>query len=131
MVVTGDAHEFWLNELTDKDGAKFGMELGTSSVSSETLGAFLGDATSDYALLMTQSNSDVRYYNPVHQGYIDLHLQKDRATARMTAIDTVKSTDYGAFETARFTIKPTRSTLKASNPKGLNLKQRALFNGLG
>jgi len=34
LVLTGDAHEFWLNDLTSESGTKLGMEVVTSSVSS-------------------------------------------------------------------------------------------------
>ena len=131
LVLTGDAHEFWANDLTDDNGTQMGVEIGTSSVSSETLAAFLKDASEDYGLLMTQSNPDVRYYNLLTQGYIELTVKPDRAEVKMIAIDNVITQEYGAFETAAFTIRPTKSTLKLSTPKGLNMKQRALFTGLG
>ena len=108
-----------------------GVEMGTTSVTSETLKAFMGSTTEDYALLLTQSNPDVRYYNPMHNGYLDINFQRDKADAKLMAVDTVADTNYGVFEAAQFTIKPTKTSLKFSNPKGLNLKQRALFNGLG
>ena len=131
LVVTGDAHEFWVNDLTNNDGVQMGVEIGTTSVSSETLAAFLGEATADYALLMTQSNPDVRYYNALHNGYTDLRFTPKKATAHLIAIDTVTETDYGAFEAARFTVKPAKETLKITDAKGLNMKQKALFAGLG
>jgi phosphodiesterase/alkaline phosphatase D-like protein len=131
LVITGDAHEFWINDLVNDDDKKMGIEIGTSSVSSETLKAFLGPDTADYALLMTQTNQDVRYYNPQYQGYVDLEFTKRKATARLIAVDTVSTPDYGAFEVAKFTVRPTKSTLKFTSPKGLNLKQRVLFSGLG
>ncbi len=130
-VITGDAHEFWVNDLKDDQGVKMGVEIGTSSVSSETLANFMGGATEDYALLITQSNPDVRYYNPLNRGYVDISFEHDRAQARLISVDNVLSQDYGVFEAAAFTIRPTKTSLKLSSPKGLNLKQRALFNGLG
>ena len=131
LVVTGDAHEFWVNDLTNDDGVQMGVEFGTTSVSSETLAAFLGEATADYALLMTQSNPDVRYYNALYNGYTDLRFTPKKAVAHLIAIDTVTEMDYGAFEAARFTVRPAKDTLKITEAKGLNLKQKALFSGLG
>ncbi|MGJ8562631.1 MAG: alkaline phosphatase D family protein [Alphaproteobacteria bacterium] len=130
FVITGDAHEFWVNDLTDSEGTTMGVEVGATSVSSETLASFMGDATADYALLMTQSNPDVRYYNPQNNGYLDLEFRPDRAEARLLAVDNVLSQDYGVFQSAAFTIRPTKTSLKFTKPQGLNLKQRALFNGL-
>jgi len=107
------------------------VECVTSSVSSKTLTAYLGDATADYSLLLTQSNPDARYYNALYNGYIDFTLTRNKGTVRMVGVSTVKSQSYEAFEAARFTLKPFKGSIKLSSPKGLNLKQRALFSGLG
>ena len=131
VVLTGDAHEFWLNDLTSETGEKVGVECVTSSVSSKTLTSYLGSATADYSLLLTQSNPDARYYNALHNGYIDFSLTRRRGTVRMMGVSTVKAQDYEVFRTARFTLKPYKGSVKVSSPKGLNLKQRALFSGLG
>jgi alkaline phosphatase D len=131
LVVTGDAHEYWANNLTKNDGTKMGVELGTSSVSSETLKAFMGDTVKDYALLMTRANPDVRYYNAETSGYIDLTLTPSKGRARFVAVDRTDSTDYTAFEAAAFDIQKNKASLKLDNPKGLDVKQRLLFNGLG
>lgn len=132
VVLTGDAHEFWVNELTsEKDDNKVGVELVTSSVSSQTLLAYLGDATADHNLLLTQSNADARYYNALVSGYIDLRLSEKKIKTRMVGVSTVLSRDYEAFEAAAFTLRKSGETVKVGSPKGLNLKQRALFHGLG
>ena len=131
VVVTGDAHEFWANDLTSDDGTKMGVELGTTSVTSPTLVSYFGDATADYSLLVTQANPDVRYYNALHNGYIDLTFNRKIARANLVTVDTVHSRDYSAGPAARFTVRPSGGSLKFTAPKGLNLKQRALFSGLG
>ena len=131
LVLTGDAHEFWVNELTSEAGTKVGMELVTSSVSSNTLTAYMGDATADHNLLLTKENPDARYYNALENGFIDLNLTAKSATVRMICVSTVTSRNYEAFEAARFKLKKSGETIKVKSPRGLNLKQRALFHGLG
>ncbi len=131
LVLTGDSHEFWANDLTNEPGDKMGVELGTTSVSSETTGDVIGDAASDYALLVTQANEDVRFYDPTTQGFIDLTLTPKRGVARMIGVDTVRDQEYSIFETAKFDIVPDGNSLKFSGASGLNIKQRALFHGLG
>jgi len=131
LVLTGDAHEFWLNDLTSDSGTKIGMEVVTSSVSSETLTAYLGESTADHNLLLTQENPDAKYYNALECGFIDLTLNPAKATVRMMSVDTVMSRDYLLKEAARFTIRKSGKTIKASSPKGLSMMQRALFHGLG
>lgn len=131
LVLTGDAHEFWVNELTSESGTKVGMEIVTSSVSSQTLTAYLGDATADHNLLLTQSNPDARYYNALVNGFIDLTLDAKKADVRMVAVSTVNALDYETYDAARFTIRRDGETIKVRSPRGLNLKQRLLFHGLG
>ena len=130
-MVTGDAHEFWVNDLTSETGENVGLELVTTSVSSKTLTAYLGGATAEYNLLLTQSNPDALYYNALHNGYIDLTLGRTKGYVKMIGINTVVETDYDAFTVAEFTLRKSGETIKATSPKGLNLKQRALFSGLG
>lgn len=131
LVITGDAHEYWVNDLTNDDGAKMGVEFGTTSVTSSTLQTFLGSATDSYALLMTRENPDVRYYNPRNNGYIDLSLNRDEAISEHVSVDTVWARDYSAFRSAKFTVKPKNGSLSFSDPRGLSPKQWALYNGLG
>jgi len=131
VVLTGDAHEFWANDLTAETGEKVGVECVTTSISSKTLTAYLGGATADYALLLTQSNPDARYYNALHNGYIDFSLTRSKGTVRMMGVSTVKAQEYEAFEVASFTLKPYKGSVRLRSPRGLNLQQRALFSGLG
>lgn len=131
LVLTGDAHEFWVNELTSESGIKVGMEIVTSSVSSQTLTAYMGDATADHNLLLTQSNPDARYYNATVNGFIDLTLDVKKADVRMVAVSTVAALEYETYDAARFTIRRDGETIKVRSPRGLNLKQRLLFHGLG
>lgn len=131
LVLTGDAHEFWLNDLTSDTGKKVGLEIVTTSVSSETLTAYLGDGTADHNLLLTKENPDARYYNATVNGFVDLTLKKNEAIVRMMGVSTVLSRDYELSETAQFTVKKVGDTIKAKSPRGLTLTQRALFHGLG
>ena len=131
IVLTGDAHEFWINDLTSKNKEKVGIECVTSSVSSKTMTAYLGGNTADYSLLLTQANPDARYYNALHNGYIDFSLNQEAGKVKLIGVSTVASQKYEAFEIASFNLKKQNDTITATKPKGLNLKQRVLFEGIG
>ncbi|WP_017932231.1 alkaline phosphatase D family protein [Robiginitomaculum antarcticum] len=131
VTLTGDAHEFWANDLTRDNGVKMGVELVTTSVTSPTLKSYFGDATADYNLLVTQANEDVRYYNALNNGYMTLTLTPKKAVCEMIIVDTVTAQDYSAQTTAQFSIRKRKDSLKFSGPRGLSIKQRALFAGLG
>lgn len=127
MVVTGDAHEYFACDLTNEAGTKMGVEFCTTSVTSMTRGDALGEGAAQMALLVTKDNPDVRYYNPMHKGYIDLKLTPSKARAKMVAVDTVLDTNYKAFRAAEFDVKPSGDSLKISTPQGLSPVQRGLF----
>jgi len=91
----------------------------------------MGGGTADYALLLTQANEDARYYNPLHNGYSDITFGKNSADVRLIAISNTQSLEYSASQVASFSVKPSKGKLSISNAKGLNLKQRALFSGIG
>jgi phosphodiesterase/alkaline phosphatase D-like protein len=130
LVVTGDTHTWWANDLVDKSGARMGVELGCHSVTSPSPynKNFLGGKGAEYALLTCRENKSVRYLNGEDHGYIDLLVEKTQATARFMAVDTIESPDYGAFEKAAFVVAaPTGQAPKFKAAHGLSLKERALF----
>jgi len=129
IVVTGDTHTWWANDLTRDDGEKIGVELGVHSVTSPSpyRKAFLGGRGAEYALLTNQKNKDVRYLNGEEHGYIDLEITPTRANAKFMAVDTVESKSYNAFEKASFTIKRKKGTAKFSGTDGLTFKEGFLF----
>lgn len=135
LVVTGDAHEFWANDLTRNDTTPMGAEFVTSSVSSKTLLAYLGSATEQHNLLLTRENDDARYYNALNNGFIDVELTQKSGAITFYAVDKVNHHDYASFRAASFRVKPRRQdgkdTLRIGKPRGLNIAQRALFAGLG
>ncbi|GHA96377.1 alkaline phosphatase [Algimonas arctica] len=135
LVVTGDAHEYWANDLTRDDTTPMGAEFVASSVTSKTLIAYLGEATAQHNLLLTRANDDARYYNALHNGYIEVELGRKSGKITMYAVDKVNSRDYGSFRAASFSVKPRhkdgKDTLRIGKPRGLTLTQRALFAGLG
>ncbi len=107
IVVTGDTHTWWANDLTDRNGERRGVELGAHSVTSPSpyRKDFLGGKGSEYTALTALENEDVRYLSGEDHGYIDLVIGRDTAHARFMAIDTVESREYNAFEKAAFTIE--------------------------
>jgi len=129
IVVTGDTHTWWANDLKAKDGGHIGVELGVNSVSSPSpyRKAFLGGKGAEYALLTNQENRDVRYISGEDHGFIDLTLTRDAAIARFIAVDTIEAPAYNAFEKAAFTIRRSNGAAQFADVDGLTIEERALF----
>ncbi|MEM6414418.1 MAG: alkaline phosphatase D family protein [Pseudomonadota bacterium] len=129
IVLTGDTHTWWANDLATKSGAPIGVELGAASVTSPSSynNSFLGGKGSDYALLTNRENKSVRYLSGESHGYIDLEVNRENAEAKFMAVDTVEDQSYNAFQQAAFNITKSNGTAKFQRTAGLSLKERFLF----
>ncbi len=129
IVVTGDTHTWWANDLVARDGRHMGVELGTHSVTSPSPFArsFLGGRGADYALLTNRDNKHVRYLSGEYHGYISLTVNHDNARAEFVAVDTIESQNYNAFTKAAFDIKKSKDGAKFSDADGLGFKEGFLF----
>ncbi|WP_298915520.1 alkaline phosphatase D family protein [uncultured Algimonas sp.] len=104
IVLTGDTHEWWANELRDASGRRMGVELGTNAVTSPGASTYFGAEGATYSRLLAEANPMVRHHDPEGKGYIDLHLTRDGARAEFVAVDTVLTRDYRAASRAAFDI---------------------------
>lgn len=129
IVVTGDTHTWWANDLVTKDGAAAGVELGVSSVTSPSpyQPSFLGGKGADYALLTNRENDDVRYLSGETHGFIDLTVERDSARAVFRAVDTIESPSYNAFDEAAFDIDRKDGPARFADADGLGFKEGFLF----
>ncbi|MBT8471788.1 MAG: alkaline phosphatase [Marinicaulis sp.] len=129
IVVTGDTHTWWANDLVSRNGDHIGVELGTHSVTSPSPYAteFLGGKGGDYALLTNRDNKDVRYLSGEDHGFIDLTITRDAANAEFVAVDTVTSRNYNAFTKAAFEIERKKGSAKFTDADGLGFKEGFLF----
>jgi phosphodiesterase/alkaline phosphatase D-like protein len=129
IVVTGDTHTWWANDLVARDGAHMGVELGVHSVTSPSpyRKEFLGGKGAEYAQLTNKENKSVRYLSGEHHGYIALEIGRSAAKARFMAVDTIEGPSYNAFEKATISIKKSKDGAKFAGIDGVPLKEKILF----
>jgi alkaline phosphatase D len=87
IVLAGDSHAFWVNELKDANGAHRAVEFGTSAVSSPSIGDAIGGFPLGAALM--QANDEVRFCDQSAKGFILLTLTEDRAEAALMQVSTI------------------------------------------
>lgn len=128
IVVTGDTHTWWANDLVAEGGAHMGVELGVNSVTSPSpyRAEFLDGKGAEYALLTNRDNADVRYLSGENHGFIELEIGRDAVRARFMAVDTVESRNYNAFEKAAFDIGRKKGAV-FTDADGLRFKEGFLF----
>ncbi len=97
VVLAGDTHNAWANNLKDRDGHQVGVEFATASVTSPGLEGYLGlpdamipDAEQGIGLLV----DDLEYLNISQRGYMLVTFTPDEARADWYFLDTVKSREY-------------------------------------
>lgn len=111
LVLTGDTHDGWANNLFDQSGNKMGIELGVPGVTSPGAAAYLKSLSSEVTKRLVKENKSVNFYDSRYKGYIHLSLNADNGTARFISVDTVLEPEYTGFESARFDIVPQSGSL--------------------
>jgi alkaline phosphatase D len=104
IVVSGDSHSFWANELADASGKRVACEFGASGITSPgageiTPGVNAGD-------LIAKANPEVVFNDQVSQGYVLLTLARTEAKADMVAVSTITSKTFTTRNVKSFRVTP-------------------------
>ncbi|MBW3198246.1 alkaline phosphatase D family protein [Marinobacter nauticus] len=111
VVLAGDTHNAWANNLKDMYGNQVGVEFATASVSSPGLEDYLGltDATiagAEKGIGLLVDGLD--YLNINQRGYMVVTFTQEEARANWYFVDTVKSQEY--------TVDSSRSAARRTLP---------------
>ncbi len=97
VVLAGDTHNAWANNLKDINGDQIGVEFATASVTSPGLEEYLGipdemiqGAEQAISLLV----DDLDYLNVNQRGYMLVTFTPEEAKADWYFVDTIKSREY-------------------------------------
>jgi alkaline phosphatase D len=102
LVITGDSHTAWANELNDAQG-RVGVELGTTSITSPSDANYFTPFGVDFAGGLRARNPHVKFVD--HQrGFLVLTLTPAQATAEFFTVSNILSKDYEVVRVAAFTI---------------------------
>jgi alkaline phosphatase D len=102
LVLSGDSHAFWANDLFDRSGALVAAEFGTSAITSPSYGNLLPKI--GFGQLIADANDEVAYCDQNQKGFILLTLTPEFARGDYIAVSTVLEKPYttrtiAAFET--------------------------------
>ncbi|WP_454761534.1 alkaline phosphatase D family protein [Caulobacter segnis] len=105
IVLAGDSHMFWVNELWNDAGDKrVAAEFGATSVTSPGYGDILPGVPLGEAFV--QRNREVKYAHPSAKGYLLLTLEHGKATGELIAVSTIVDTKYETSVLKRFVVTP-------------------------
>jgi alkaline phosphatase D len=105
LVLTGDTHSAWLNDVNDEHG-KAATEFGATSVTSPSDADYFAAAGIDFVGGLRSRNPHVRYAEPLKRGFLIVTLTKESAQAEYYAVTNILSKDYETERAAAFTISP-------------------------
>ncbi|MDZ7643023.1 MAG: alkaline phosphatase D family protein [Woeseiaceae bacterium] len=108
IVISGDSHNFWMNELhDDRDDAVVGTEFATASVTSMGGYEWFGEDPRIFEIseqAMTGECRDVRWCDTRHRGFVLLDIDEGEVRADYISVDTVFARDYTSRTLARFAV---------------------------
>ncbi len=95
VVLTGDIHSFWVNELENAAGRPVGVELVASSIATSTY-----DKSAVLPL-----NPGAKFHDGLHNGYVRCELGPERLQADIVTIDDREDPRSGRQVAASFEIR--------------------------
>jgi alkaline phosphatase D len=104
IVLSGDSHAFWANDLHDMKGARVAAEFGATGITSPGFNDVLVGAPVNEAFV--SQNAEVKYTDHGAKGFVLLTLTPLAATADMVAVSTIYAPQYQTRTLKRFRVEP-------------------------
>jgi alkaline phosphatase D len=104
VVLAGDTHAFWVNELKDASGARVGAEFGASAVTSPSFGDAIKGL--DLGALLTTQNEEVVFSDQGSKGFVVLTLTKTEARGELLAVSTILEKPYATRSLGAWRVRP-------------------------
>ena len=104
IVVSGDSHSFWANELHDASGKLVACEFGTTGITSPGAGEIAPGL--NYGDLVARTNPEVRFNDQVSKGFVLLTLTRTEAKAQMMAVSTIVEKSFTTRAVKTFVVTP-------------------------
>ncbi|MBI1250699.1 MAG: alkaline phosphatase [Alphaproteobacteria bacterium] len=103
LVLTGDSHAAWANELKSGD-ARAAVELGATSITSPSIGDLFAPAGLDFADAVKARNQAVVWTDQTHRGFLLLTLERRQAKAEYFTVSSITSKDFETTRAQAFAI---------------------------
>ncbi len=97
VVLAGDTHNAWANNLKDMNGNFVGVEFATASVTSPGLEQYLNISAPEVPATeggIKQLIEDLQYLNVSDRGFMVVNFTSDEVTSTWHFVDTITSTSY-------------------------------------
>jgi len=103
IVLTGDTHTAWANELEDGEG-RVAVEFGATSITSPSDADYFAAAGMDFSAAVSARNPHIKWNDPLRRGFLVLSLTQAQATAEFFTVSTILAAQYEVERAAAFTV---------------------------
>ncbi|WP_375402130.1 alkaline phosphatase D family protein [uncultured Sphingomonas sp.] len=104
IVLSGDSHAAWANDLHDASGKLVAAEFGTTAITSPSY----GDLIPGIGPMIADANPEVAFCDQKGKGFLLLTLTPTQAVAEFRAVSTVTAKPFGTATVARYASRPGR-----------------------
>jgi alkaline phosphatase D len=105
LVLSGDSHTAWANELSDEAGL-VAVEFGAASITSPSEAEYFAPAGIDFNAATRARNPHIKWSDGVKHGFLLLTLTRERALAEFMTVSSIQSAAYEPAREAAFTVAP-------------------------
>lgn len=105
VVLAGDSHTFWANQLSDASGQRVGVEFGTTGITSPSPAGYLGLPEGQLAEVISAQNPEVDYVDFGPRGFITLTLSPERARADLIGVSTIAAKPFTTSVVRSFEVR--------------------------
>ncbi len=131
VVVSGDSHAFWANELwsAETGGKRVGVEFGAAAISSPGPGEAYPQVPLGEAFV--RHDREVLFNNQTAHGFVLLTLTQTTATGELMAVSTIRDKAYTVRPIATFRTTQGPNGMSGLKPVGPERDRVALKNQSG
>jgi alkaline phosphatase D len=104
IVLSGDSHAAWANDLHDAGGRLVAAEFGTTAITSPSY----GDLIPGIGAMIADANPEVAFCDQKGKGYLLLTLTPTEAIADFRTVSTVTAKPFATASAARYASRPGR-----------------------
>lgn len=109
IVISGDSHAFWANELADEKGRRVACEFGGTSITSN--GADDGLKPLRFGPAFVKRSPEVKFCDQGAKGFVLLTLSRNEARADLIAVSTITSKTFSTRALKTFRVTPEGTSL--------------------
>jgi len=103
IVISGDSHAFWANELADAEGRHVACEFGGTAITSPGADEAFGFAVGPY---FVKTSPEVKFCDQGARGFVLLTLSHKEARADLMAVSSITSKTFKASVLKSYRITP-------------------------